>query len=97
MELCFSSGRGDAGVPAVSDAGIGDHDIEVRDGVSRKARNSSSGVSGGERIDLHDDDLAAGAWDDGLDSSGLGCVAYSCDYDVVGTQGVLGNKTETNT
>ena len=46
VHLCFPSGRRHAGAPVVGDAGVGDHDIEVRDGVFGEGGDGGGGVGG---------------------------------------------------
>ena len=84
----------EAGGPVVGDTGIGDHDIKVCDGVLGESGNSLNWVGGRYRVDLHYDDLAARAWDDGVKGCSFGRVADGCDDDVVGTLGVDFDETE---
>ena len=97
MDLDFLRGRDNASAPVVGDTGVGDDDVDVRDGLFGEGGDGGARVRGGERVDLHDNDLAAGTGNNGLDGGGLGCVADSCDDDAVGPLGVRGDKTETNT
>lgn len=96
MDFYFFSGRGDGGAPVVGYACVCDDHVEVRDGMFREAGDSGGWVSGGEGVDLHDDNLAAGGGDNGLESSALGDIADSCDDGIVGTLSVLSNKSETD-
>ena len=80
----------------VSDARVCNYHVEVRDGMLREAGERGGWVGGGQRVDLHDDDLAARGRDDGFESSALGGVADTCDDNIVGTLSVLSDESETN-
>ena len=96
VDLQLFSWRRDGGAPVVGDAGVCDDHVEVRDGMLRETSNRGGWVGGGQRVDLHDDDLAARGRDDGSESSALGGVSDTCDDDIVGTLSVLSDESETN-
>lgn len=94
VDFEFLGRGGDRATPVIGDAGVGDHDIEVRDGLLGEAGDCGGWVRGGEGVDLHDDDLAAWGGHDGIESCALAGVADSCDDGVIGTLCVLSDESE---